>query len=73
MASKDEIRAAILKHTEDRPFQKVAMVISRVLFESKLDVQDDSVGRLIEEMVRIGELEAQGDVKKWRFAEIRQP
>jgi hypothetical protein len=59
-------------------WRKVAMVIGRVAEGIGSDLQDDDaryelVARRIEALVDDGRLVAQGDIKKWRFSEVRRP
>jgi Protein of unknown function len=59
-------------------WRKVAMVISTVAkgIASDSDEEDDRydlVARRIEALVADGRLVAQGDIKKWRFSEVRRP
>jgi hypothetical protein len=62
----------------DGRWKKVAMVISRVAgaMGSDLPEGDDGyqlVARRIEALVTEGRLSAQGNVKNWRFSEVRRP
>jgi hypothetical protein len=59
-------------------WRKVAMVINRVADDMGKDSHDedecyDLVARRIEALVADGRLVAQGDIKKWRFSEVRKP
>jgi hypothetical protein len=59
-------------------WRKVAMVVGWVAEELGNDLQDDEapyelVARRIEALVDDGRLVAQGDIKKWRFSEVRLP
>ncbi len=59
-------------------WRKVAMVISRVAdaMGNDLPEGDDGyrlVARRIEALVSEGRLVAQGDIKNWRFSEVRRP
>ena len=59
-------------------WRKAAMVIGRVAEGIGSDLQDDNaryelVARHIEALVEHGRLETQGDIKNWRFGEIRLP
>ena len=59
-------------------WRKVAMVIGRVAEGMNDDLQDedaryDLVARRIGALVDDGRLEAQGDIRKWRFSEVRRP
>lgn len=57
---------------------KVAMVITRVAkatgaYSSLTDEGCELIARRIEALVGDGRLVAQGEIKNWRFSEIRQP
>jgi hypothetical protein len=59
-------------------WKKVAMVIVRVASTMGNDLPegDDGyqlVARRIEALVSEGRLVAQGDIKNWRFSEVRRP
>jgi uncharacterized protein DUF3658 len=59
-------------------WRKVAMVISRVAEQMRNDLPEgddgyDLVAQRIEALVHDGRLVAQGDIKKWRFSEVRRP
>jgi hypothetical protein len=59
-------------------WKKVAMVISRVAdaIGNDLPEGDDGyqlVARRIEALVSEGRLIAQGNIKNWRFSEVRRP
>jgi len=59
-------------------WRKVAMVISRVADRMGNDLPEgddryELVAKRIEALVRDGRLVAQGDIKKWRFSEVRRP
>jgi hypothetical protein len=59
-------------------WQKVAMVIVRVAdaIGNDLPEGDDGyqlVGRRIEALVSEGSLVARGNIKNWRFSEVRRP
>ena len=73
----DAIDQAILSIVGDR-WRKVAMVIARVADQMGSDLPDgddryDLVAQRIEVLVLDGRLVAQGDIKKWRFSEVRRP
>jgi hypothetical protein len=62
----------------DGRWKKVAMVVSRVAdaMGNDLPEGDDGyqiVARRIEVLVSDGRLVAQGDIKNWRFSEVRRP
>jgi hypothetical protein len=59
-------------------WMKVAMVISRVADQMGNDLPEgddryDLVAQRIEVLVRDCRLVAQGNIKKWRFSEVRRP
>jgi len=59
-------------------WRKVAFVINRVASatgdaSADEDERYETVGRRIELLVSEGRLHAQGDIKNWRFSEIRVP
>jgi hypothetical protein len=75
----DQAILSMLSATEGR-WRKVAMVISRVADADGMgndllegDERYDLVAQRIEALVRDGRLLAQGDIKRWRFSEIRRP
>jgi hypothetical protein len=62
----------------DGRWKKVAMVISKVAdaMGNDLPEGDDGyqlVARRIEALVSEGHLASQGDIKNWRFSEVRRP
>jgi len=59
-------------------WRKVAIVISSVADRMGNDLPEGDEGyhlvaQRIEALVRDGRLLAQGDIKKWRFSEVRRP
>jgi hypothetical protein len=75
--SDSQIDEAILAFVENR-WRKVAMVVGRVAST----LGDGSFGNLelnrrvaarIEALVEAERLVSQGDLKKWRFSEVRRP
>jgi hypothetical protein len=59
-------------------WRKVAMVIARVADQLGNDLPDGNdryhlVAQRVEALVLAGRLAAQGDIKKWRFSEVRRP
>jgi len=59
-------------------WRKVAMVIARVADQMGNDLpagddRYDLVAQRVEALVLDGRLAAQGDIKKWRFSEVRRP
>jgi len=78
--SEQAIEQAILSVLSDAKgrWRKVAMVIGKVAkgIGSELaegDEGHEQVARRIEVLVNEGRLEAQGDVRNWRFSEVRLP
>ena len=68
---------AVLSQTPGQ-WRKVAFVINSVASamadgSANEDERYETVARRIELLVREGRLLAQGDIKKWRFSEIRFP
>jgi hypothetical protein len=75
--SNAQIDEAILSATETS-WRKVASVIARVqeTLGDNLPQGDtglDLIARRIEVLVQDGRLLAQGDIKKWRYSEVRKP
>ena len=73
----DQAILLMLSATEGR-WRKVAMVISRVADGMGNDLPEgderyDLVAQRIEALVGDGRLVAQGEIKKWRFSEVRRP
>jgi hypothetical protein len=71
----DQAILCMLSAAEGR-WRKVAMVIGRVaerMGNDDDDVRYALVARRIEALVDDGRLVAQGDLKKWRFSEVRLP
>ncbi len=73
----DQAILSMLSATNGR-WRKVAMVIVRVAEGMDSDSQDDDaryalIARRIEALVDDGRLLLQGDIKKWRFSEVRRP
>ena len=56
-------------------WQKVAMIIAKASQILGVDGEENYklIARRIELLVRKGKLDSQGDVKNWRFSEIRLP
>lgn len=79
--SDDAIDKAILSvlSAYNGRWKKVAMVIGRVAYAMGKDMQEenDSYHQLIAQRIAIlvskGRLVAQGNIKNWRFSEIRVP
>jgi hypothetical protein len=73
----DEAILSLLSASNGR-WKKVAMVIGRVVDALRRDLPqgDDGyelVARRIEVLVSEGRLVAQGNIKNWRFSEVRRP
>ncbi len=73
----DQAILSMLSATNGR-WRKVAMVIVRVAEGMDSDSQDEDaryalIARRIEALVDDGRLLLQGDIKKWRFSEVRRP
>jgi hypothetical protein len=65
---------AIIFSSVATQWRKVAMVISKVLkeFEARnLPIDHEVIGVRIGLLSETGRLESQGDVRKWRFSEVR--
>jgi hypothetical protein len=73
--SHSQIDDAILSVTPAR-WAKVAFVIAMVdkKFRDELreDIELNSIASRIEALIRDGRLAAQGNVKKWRYSEVRK-
>jgi hypothetical protein len=73
----DESILSLLSAANGR-WKKVAMVIGRVTDAMGNDLPEgdggcELVARRIEALVNEGRLVAQGDIKNWRFSEVRRP
>jgi hypothetical protein len=78
--SDEAIDAAILTALSEVPghWRKVAFVVGRVASVmgdgwAHGDAGHETVARRIESLVSEGRLLVQGDIKNWRFSEIRLP
>ena len=74
--SDEEIDRAICAMLSEIPghWRKIAMVVSKVADGVGLPEGDERyqvVANRIETLVSEGRLAAQGDIKKWRFSEVR--
>jgi hypothetical protein len=69
--SDNEIDVLLLSHVNEN-WQKVAMVISKAMI-SYHTWDPDRVGRRIITLVDTGKLDSAGDIRNWRFSEIRLP
>lgn len=67
----DELDAILLAEVKERR-QKVAMVIAKAMRPYR-GWDEERVGQRIIALVEAGKVEAFGDVRKWRFSEIRLP
>jgi len=73
----DEAILSLLS-TSNGHWKKVAMVIGRVAGAMSKDLPEgddgyELVARRIEVLVSEGRLVAQGNIKNWRFSEVRRP
>jgi hypothetical protein len=71
--SENDLDAIILSAVATQ-WLKVAMVISRALKkceERNLPIDHEMIGVRIRFLSETGRLESQGDVRKWRFSEVR--
>jgi hypothetical protein len=74
----EAIDQAILTYLSDAGgrWRKVAVVVSRAAVAAKWPEEDQGYERVasrIEALVEDGRLMAQGDIKNWRFSEVRIP
>jgi len=72
-----QIDEAVLSATETS-WRKVALVIAKAetILGNKLPEGDaglDLIARRIEALVQDGRLLGQGDIKNWRYSEVRKP
>src|SRR5581483_7490199 len=76
MAPSDEdIDRLILSFATDR-FRKVAMVLGQVFIYCRdhgLELSEDALGDRLHALVDGGRLEAQGNLFRWRWSEVRLP
>jgi len=73
--SETDLDAAILS-TVKADWRKVAFVVGtvlRTLFNRGLQISDEIVAARIQELAKQGQIEGQGDLRKWRFSEVRHP
>ena len=69
--SSDALDAAILAVVHER-WRKVAFVIGRLL--TTIDgLSEEQIAQRIYALVEAGRLEGAGDLKKWRYSEVRLP
>jgi hypothetical protein len=61
-----------MAHASDR-YQKIAMIIGRVMLTSKIERPDFEIHKVIVSLVEDGKLECQGDLHKMRYGEVRRP
>jgi hypothetical protein len=57
-------------------WRKVAMIIGQVLDECRrlgINIDEHGVAERIRALVEGGQLEAQGDLSRWRHSEVRLP
>jgi hypothetical protein len=65
----------ILSFVETR-WLKVARIVSDVCMAPEKQggtFNEDEVGARVEALVAAGQLESQGDLKRWRYSEVRLP
>jgi hypothetical protein len=75
VASAQEIDALIFSFAKPN-WQKVAKILALTADKLGVETSDDNcqpIADRIEALVKDGRLEAQGDLKRWRFSEIRLP
>ena len=77
MATASELDAALMASINPR-WTKVAMVLGRAMKDPGLSFGEDEdecevLAVRLEELVASGSVLAQGDVKQWRFCEVRLP
>jgi len=67
------LRSEILKYSSQR-FQKVAMVVGRVMMSPGVEFsKDQAIADVIVEMVAKGDLVSVGDLSNMRFSEVKLP
>ena len=73
-ASANDIDHVVLSLAKDR-WRKVAMIIaqSEALLGEMTERDCNVVAERIEALVAAGKLEAQGNLKRWRWSEVRLP
>ena len=72
-ASAQDIDALILSFAEGQ-WKKVAMIITKVLFECERnagDISADAIADRVRSLVEERKLEAQGNLSKWRHSEVK--
>jgi hypothetical protein len=70
--SDDDLDAQLLALASTQ-WQKVAAIIAQVIIAHPGEDIENRAGKRIEALVRKGGLENAGDVRKWRFSEVRLP
>ena len=73
--SPQDVDALILSFAKVQ-WRKVAMIMSQVLHQcrdSGVDVEADSVAERVCALVENGQLEAQGNLSRWRHSEVKLP
>jgi len=72
--SDDELDALLLAQVEPG-WQKVASMIAKVIVgcETWSEGDDGRVGDRVAALVNAGKLESAGNIRKWRFSEVRLP
>ena len=69
--SDDELEALLLAQAT-ASWQKIAMIIGRAMIENNI-WDDNRLGDRITALVDAGKLESAGNIRKWRFSEVRLP
>ncbi len=67
--SDDEIDALLLAQVR-MEWQKVALIVAKAMIVHQA-WDDDRITQRIIDLVNAGKLESAGDVRKWRFSEVR--
>jgi len=72
--SSDLVDQTILANCKPQ-FRKVALIVGNVAIALKVPMDQDKVfiADRIKALVKAGRLEAEGDLDRWRFSEIRLP
>lgn len=72
----DERLDSLVLDAADAAWSKVAVFIAKVVDAAKaqgLDTSGQAIAQRIYALVESGQLEAKGNVRRWRAAEIHQP
>ena len=68
-----DLNECILSHVHHE-WRKVAMVLGSALNECRskgIEVSNEALEGSLRKLIERGRIEAQGDVSKWRFSEVR--